>query len=138
MKAALGLIETVGKIAAVEAMDAAAKAADVSLTGLENSRGAGRMTVKIEGEVSAVKAAVEAAVSAVETLNGVVFAQKIIARPSDQLEKILHKTELDAVPPLKQATCNLCGDPDCKRIRGEARAKCIHYKKGLREQEEKK
>ena len=62
MNQALGLIETVGKVAAVTAMDAAVKAADITLISLENSRGQGRMCAKFVGEVSAVKAAVEAGV----------------------------------------------------------------------------
>ena len=57
---ALGLIETVGLAAAIEALDAALKMADVTALEIENSRGSGRQTVKIAGSVSAVKAAVEA------------------------------------------------------------------------------
>lgn len=152
MKKALGLIELVGKAASVEAMDAAAKAANIELTGLENSRGGGRMMVKLTGEVSAVIAAVGAAAAAVERMGGTVFASKIIARPSDALDKILDwnqpeekaenlqtgeeltskTTEKIAEEPakervLRQPVCNLCQDPNCTRVRGEVKIKCIHY-----------
>lgn len=137
MEKALGLMELVGKIAAIEAMDAAIKAADVELVGLENSRGNGRMTVKLAGEVSAVKAAVEAAENSVTNMGGLVFAKKIIARPSDELRKMLTEnshverttvqiTEEETID--KEPSCNLCSDPHCTRVRGEARVKCIHYK----------
>lgn len=92
MEKALGLIETIGKLAAIEAMDTAAKAASVELVGLENSRGNGRQTVKIMGEVSAVQAAVDAAVQAVSNLGDLVYAHKVIARPSEELEKMLAET----------------------------------------------
>lgn len=142
MKKALGLIELVGKAAAIEAMDAALKTADVELVGLENSRGNGRMTVKLEGEVSAIKAAVEAAMNSVGHMGGIVYANKIIPRPSDELGKMLSETrgrqnenswyakkvaEVESTE-VKKPSCNLCLDPYCPRIRGEAKVKCIHYK----------
>ena len=57
----LGLIETVGMSAAVEAADAAMKSANVSLVGYELTKGGGMVTVKLEGEVGAINAAVAAA-----------------------------------------------------------------------------
>lgn len=89
---ALGLIETVGKVAAVTAMDAAVKAADITLISLENSRGQGRMCTKFVGEVSAVKAAVEAGVLATKAIGCEVYAYKVIARPSEQLDSLLNAT----------------------------------------------
>lgn len=93
MKEALGLIETTGKISAVVAMDAAVKSADVTIISLENSRGGGRMTVKFVGEVSAVKAASEAGIAAVDAMGGNVYAHKVIARPSEQLDDLLEATK---------------------------------------------
>ncbi|EQA7149593.1 BMC domain-containing protein, partial [Escherichia coli] len=58
----LGLIETVGMSAAVEAADAAMKSANVSLVGYELTKGGGMVTVKLEGEVGAINAAVAAAI----------------------------------------------------------------------------
>ena len=89
---ALGLIETVGKVAAVTAMDAAVKAADITLISLENSRGQGRMCAKFVGEVSAVKAAVEAGVEAASGIGCEVYAYKVIPRPSKELDELLKAT----------------------------------------------
>lgn len=58
---AIGFIETEGLPAAIAASDAALKSANVVLIGRENSRGAGLMTVKIMGDIGAVKAALESA-----------------------------------------------------------------------------
>ena len=53
----LGLIETVGMAAAVEAADAAMKSANVNLVGYELTKGGGMVTVKLEGEIGAINAA---------------------------------------------------------------------------------
>ncbi|PWC19028.1 BMC domain-containing protein [Brenneria corticis] len=60
-KQSLGLIETVGLVAAIEAADAAVKSANVNLVGYELAKGGGMVTVKLEGEVGAVNAAISAA-----------------------------------------------------------------------------
>jgi pimeloyl-ACP methyl ester carboxylesterase len=64
MKKALGLIETIGLVTAIEAADAAVKAACVTLLGYENTKGGGKITVKVVGDVGAVQAAVSAGVAA--------------------------------------------------------------------------
>lgn len=92
MISSLGLIEVVGLVGAVEAGDTAVKAANVRLLGYELTKGGGMVTVKIEGEVSAVKAAVDAAVMAAEKLTTVV-SHLVIARPSEEVAKIIESTE---------------------------------------------
>lgn len=87
-KMALGLIETMGLIAAIGAADAALKSADVSLIGFDFP-GNGGTTVKIEGEVSAVKFAVEAGVLAGERIYQV-LSSHVIARPGDGLDTIIN------------------------------------------------
>lgn len=79
IKLALGFIETIGLVAAVAAADAALKAANITLIGRENSQG-GMMTVKIAGDVSAVKAALSAAKTASEGVNRV-WSIDVIPRP---------------------------------------------------------
>jgi microcompartment protein CcmL/EutN len=86
---ALGLIETKGKLAAVEAADVALKAANVTLCGFENATGA-LITVKIEGDVGAVKAAVEAARARAMLLSEIV-ATHVIPRPSAGLRGLIAK-----------------------------------------------
>lgn len=92
MISSLGLIEVVGLVGAVEAGDTAVKAANVRLLGYELTKGGGMVTVKIEGEVSAVKAAVDAAVMAAEKLTTVV-SHLVIARPSEEVAKMIESTE---------------------------------------------
>ncbi|QDK17989.1 BMC domain-containing protein [Leclercia adecarboxylata] len=88
----LGLIETVGMAAAVEAADAAMKSANVSLVGYELTKGGGMVTVKLEGEIGAINAAVAAAISAAGRV-GSVYAHKVIARTAQHIEHIIHSTE---------------------------------------------
>jgi ethanolamine utilization protein EutM len=88
VKNALGLIETVGLIAAVEAADAAVKAANIELVGYELTRGSGLVVIKLFGDVGAVKAAVEAGKNAASKI-GKVWATQVIPRPHAELEGIL-------------------------------------------------
>lgn len=84
---ALGLIEVYGYLPAVEALDSAVKAANVSLVDVTLVEG-GLVAVMITGDVGAVKAAMEAAkVSASKV--GKLISVHVIARPSEELDKIL-------------------------------------------------
>ena len=82
-KRSLGLIETMGYTAAIEAADAATKSANVVLLGYEITR-AGVVTVKFLGDVGAVKAAVAAGTAAAEKV-GTLFASHVIPRLDDQI-----------------------------------------------------
>jgi hypothetical protein len=88
MNEALGLIETVGLAAAIEAADTAVKAANVKLLGYEKTRGNGMIMVKIVGGVGAVKAAVTAGVMAANRVNEV-YSYHVIARPHDEIEALI-------------------------------------------------
>jgi len=79
----LGLIETWGLVPAIEAADAASKAARVSLLGYELAR-AGLVTVKVVGDVAAVQAAVSAGAAAAAKM-GKVVSVHVIPRPDRQL-----------------------------------------------------
>ncbi|MFR2854650.1 BMC domain-containing protein [Hungatella sp.] len=83
---ALGLIETKGTLAAVEAADAMVKAADVTL--VEKTRvGGGLVTITVTGDVAAVQAAVDAGTAAVERIAASSLAAKlVIPRPHEELE----------------------------------------------------
>ena len=87
---ALGLIETRGLVGALEASDAAAKAADVVIVEIEIPS-AGVCTVKLVGEVADVSAAVEAGREAASRVSEVI-AHHVIPRPDSEIEKLL-KTE---------------------------------------------
>jgi ethanolamine utilization microcompartment shell protein EutS len=84
---ALGMVETRGLVAAIEAADAMVKAANVELIGTEKI-GSGLVSVMVRGDVGAVKAAVEAGSSSAGSL-GEVVATHVIPRPHADVEKIL-------------------------------------------------
>ena len=84
---ALGMIETRGLVAAIEAADAMVKAANVELIGTEKI-GSGLVSVMVRGDVGAVKSAVEAGGSAATRL-GEIIATHVIPRPHGDVEKIL-------------------------------------------------
>ena len=86
---ALGMIETRGLVAAIEAADAMVKSAEVTLIGTEKI-GSGLVSVMVRGDVGAVKAAVEAGSQAASTL-GELIATHVIPRPHADVEKILPK-----------------------------------------------
>ena len=84
---ALGMVETRGLVAAIEAADAMLKAANVELVGTEKI-GSGLVSVMVRGDVGAVKAATEAGSSAAGKL-GELVAVHVIPRPHADVEKIL-------------------------------------------------
>lgn len=84
---ALGMIETRGLVAAVEAADAMCKAANVTLVGTEKI-GSGLVTVMVRGDVGAVKSAVESGAASAERL-GELVATHVIPRPHTDVEAIL-------------------------------------------------
>ena len=84
---ALGMVETRGLTAAIEAADAMTKAANVVLVGTEKI-GSGLVTVMVRGDVGAVKAAVESGSDAASRL-GELVAVHVIPRPHADVEKIL-------------------------------------------------
>ena len=84
---ALGMVETRGLVASIEAADAMVKAANVELIGTEKI-GSGLVSVMVRGDVGAVKAATEAGASAASKL-GELVAVHVIPRPHADVEKIL-------------------------------------------------
>ena len=84
--AAIGMIETRGLTASIEAADAMLKSADVELVGTEKI-GSGLITVIVKGEVGAVKAATEAGAEAASRL-GELVSVPVIARPHDDTAKV--------------------------------------------------
>jgi len=86
---AIGMVETRGLVALLEASDAMCKAANVEMTGW-NKAGGGMVTAFVKGEVAAVKASVDAGAAAASRLGEVVTVH-VIPRPHDDLE--------EAIPP---------------------------------------
>ncbi len=84
---ALGMVETRGLVASIEAADTMLKAANVVLVGTEKI-GSGLVTVMVRGDVGAVKSAVESGAEAAGRL-GELVATHVIPRPHSDVEKIL-------------------------------------------------
>ncbi|OAA94712.1 propanediol utilization protein PduA [Clostridium coskatii] len=88
---ALGMVETLGYIAAVEALDVSLKSANVKFAGCELIR-EGLVTIKVTGDVGAVNASIEAAKTAVNKV-GKLISAFVIPRPADDVFKFFCETE---------------------------------------------
>ena len=86
MDGALGLIETRGLVGSIEAADAMAKAARVEIIG-RDVIGGGYVTVMVQGEVGAVKSAVDVGASAAKKV-GELVAAHLIPKPHEDLGKV--------------------------------------------------
>ena len=86
---ALGMVETRGLVAAIEAADAMVKASDVTLIGTEKI-GSGLVTIMVRGDVGAVKAATDAGAAAAERV-GDLISVHVIPRPHFEVDAILPK-----------------------------------------------
>ncbi|ELN4155553.1 BMC domain-containing protein [Citrobacter braakii] len=147
MKQSLGLLEVSGLALAISCADVMAKAASITLVGLEKTNGSGWMVIKIIGDVASVQAAISTGVSFADQRDGLV-AHKVISRPGDGILShsvtpeseptpaptpvVPHEemTEDHAAPEASQdaelISCNLCLDPACPRQKGEPRSLCLH------------
>ena len=86
-QSALGMIETRGLVAAIEAADAMVKAASVTIIS-QTKAGGGLVSTLVRGEVGAVKAAADAGAVAANKI-GEVVSVHVIPRPHDELEAII-------------------------------------------------
>ena len=91
MQGALGLVETMGFVGAVEAADAMTKAANVELVGYRKI-GMGYVTVFVRGDVGACKAAVDAGASAAQRV-GELVSVHVIPRPHDELASFIEESK---------------------------------------------
>ena len=101
---ALGMIETRGTLAAIEAADAMLKAAEVAL--LQKTKvGGGLVTVTVTGDVAAVHAAVDAGAGAVERLGeDLLVTRHVIARPCDQMDVLFPAPDPEPQPTEAEAS----------------------------------
>jgi ethanolamine utilization protein EutM len=88
---ALGILETRGLVALVEATDAMLKAANVELAGPMTQVGNALVTAVVVGDVAAVKAATDAGAQAVRNMKGELISVHVIARPHDDVTTVLPK-----------------------------------------------
>lgn len=90
---ALGLVETVGMVPALEAADKMLKAADVDLVSYENV-GSTLVTIMVKGDVAAVKASVEAGAQAAAAI-GKLTAHNVMPRPIKSIGNIVSLYDID-------------------------------------------
>lgn len=93
MEQAIGMIETKGLVAAIEATDAMLKTARVSYVGTRKV-GSGYVSVVVQGDVAACKAAVDAGANAAGRI-GEVVSVHVIPRPHSEVEEVLPGTAAD-------------------------------------------
>ncbi|MBF2362418.1 BMC domain-containing protein [Listeria marthii] len=144
MHQAIGVIEIKGLASAITVADTMAKVANIQLVDTEKAKGFGWITVKVEGDVAAVNAALEAGEQTAIASDSFI-AKKVIPRPGEEIFTVFWPQE-DVVPekPVEaeliaepeevaepevaaEPTCNLCHDPLCPRVKGDPRQDCIHF-----------
>lgn len=89
---ALGMIETIGLVGAIEAADTALKTAKVEIVNRHIVKG-GIVTVELSGDVGAIKVAVEAGAEAAKRL-GVFVSSHVIARPDEMVSKMIEENSI--------------------------------------------
>lgn len=85
---ALGMIETMGFVGAVEAADAAVKTANVKIVRYASVDG-GLVSIHVRGDVGSVQAAVDAAAEAARRV-GSVFAVHVIPAPHEEVDEVIY------------------------------------------------
>ena len=155
MKQSLGLLEVSGLALAISCADVMAKAASITLVGLERTNGSGWTVIKITGDVASVQSAIITGASFADQQQGLI-AHKVIARPGEGILSratvippapmpapepetepesepdvvVVEESVPEAEPEAGMVSCNLCLDPACKRQKGEPRSLCLHSGKG--------
>ncbi|KWZ99130.1 BMC domain protein [Citrobacter koseri] len=128
-----------------------AKAASITLVGLERTNGSGWTVIKITGDVASVQSAIITGASFADQQQGLI-AHKVIARPGEGILSratvippapmpapepetepesepdvvVVEESVPEAEPEAGMVSCNLCLDPACKRQKGEPRSLCLH------------
>lgn len=99
MKQSLGLLEVSGLALAISCADVMAKAASITLLGMEKTNGSGWTVIKIAGDVASVQSAILTGASFAQTRKGLV-AQKVIARPGEGIMPPAPQAEVTPSAPL--------------------------------------
>lgn len=101
MTQALGMIEVVGLVAAIDTADRMVKVANVSIADIHRTNGFGWMTILLEGDIGAVEAAITSGKQYIQEKNQFV-SSKVIPRPSASLKEVMVATEEIPVEPEKK------------------------------------
>lgn len=107
---ALGMIETIGLVGAIEAADTALKTAEVEIVNRHIVKG-GIVTIELSGDVGAIKVAVEAGTEAAKRL-GVFVSSHVIARPDEMVSKMIEEDSITAVEDINEETTEVIEEKD--------------------------
>lgn len=107
---ALGMIETIGLVGAIEAADTALKTAEVEIVNRHIVKG-GIVTIELSGDVGAIKVAVEAGAEAAKRL-GVFVSSHVIARPDEMVSKMIEEDSIIAVEDINEETTEVIEEKD--------------------------
>ena len=113
MQQALGIIETRGLVAAIEAADAMVKAAKVKFLSRQKVKG-GLMAIMVAGDVGAVKAAVDAGAAAGKRV-GIVVSSHVIPRPHNDIDAMIPDGPQENIQPEQKKNRNKSWDPKKRR-----------------------
>ncbi len=94
MVQSLGMVEAEGLCAAIATADVMIKAANVRIVEIERAKGGGYTTIKVEGDVGAVKASVQAGAAFAKDM-GKLVSVDVIARPNEGTAALFQKHEFD-------------------------------------------
>lgn len=125
LRLAIGIIEVIGLSSAIEVADICLKSANITLIGYELSKGNGMVVIKIEGDVGAVTAAIQASSKV-----GKIYSKKIIPRPDDGIECLIKNSNTIGYQDIDKNTDN---DKNVLIINEDVKEKEIN--KGIEEKE---
>lgn len=133
----LGLLEVSALGHAIIALDAMLKAADVEFVATERKLGGRLVTLVVKGELTSVKAAIDAGIQSAKS-NGVYKASNVIARPHEEIYKFLHLDEEHEKPVNSESAATHIGELPGVEIPKESAPETIEPKKPVRRGRRKK
>lgn len=133
MKQAVGLIEVRGLASAVNVADTMVKVATVALLGIEKAKGNGWMTIKVLGDVGAVKASVDAGKS-MSIENNSYISSLVIPRPAENLEKLFFN---QSKKELKKSEPTIKEEPE-KELKNEKKVEEVKTEVAVKKEKKKK
>lgn len=131
MNYSLGLLEVSALGHAIIALDAMLKVADVEFVATERKLGGRLVTLVVKGELTSVKAAVEAGIESAKS-NGVYKASNVIARPHEEILKFLHLDEEHEKKVNSESAATHVGDLPGVQLPEESSPEAVEPKKPVR------
>ena len=124
---ALGMIETIGLVGAIEAADVALKTAEVEIVNRHIVKG-GIVTVELSGDVGAIKVAVEAGAEAAKKL-GVFVSSHVIARPDEAVSRMIEENSIISIENVMEEITEVTDEKDLEAEKEEEKIEITEEKK---------